>query len=384
MTIYLILLVAVLNQISFGGTRVAMSLYALELGASPFMVGALIALFALCPLLLSITIGKFVDRSSARVPMVLASTVHVVALLLPSVFSGLPVLFVMALMLGFSHSLFLLPLEATAGGIGGPEQRVRNYSLLTMGWAVANFFGPVVAGLSIDYLGHRPVFLVLMAIALVPTLMLYFMPRLIPKAARHATKESHGSVLELWRMPPVRATLIASAIIGSAMDVFQFYFPIYGHSIALSASAIGSIIGMVSVAAFVIRGIVPFLMRKMSEPRILTSAALIAAFAFALLPFFANPYALGAIAFVLGLGVGCANPMTMSLLYVLTPPARIAEALGLNKTFRNGTHFLVPLLFGSVGGTFGFMTVFLSNALMLAAGSALVHKTGVPVGRRPS
>ena len=39
--------------------------------------------------------------------------------------------------------------------------------------------------------------------------------------------------------------------------------------------------------------------------------------------------------------------MTMSLLYVMTPAGRIAEAVGLQKTVRNATHLAVPVLFGS-------------------------------------
>ena len=36
MAIYLVVLIAVLSQIGFGGSRVAVSLYALELGANQF------------------------------------------------------------------------------------------------------------------------------------------------------------------------------------------------------------------------------------------------------------------------------------------------------------------------------------------------------------
>ena len=382
MTIYLILLIAVLNQIGFGGSRVAISLYALELGASQFTIGVLIALYAVCPILLGIVIGRFADRAVPRLPMIIGSVVTIVAMLLPLIFSGLAVLYVTAFLLGLAHPLFLIPMEATVGGIGGGRQRVRNYSLLAMGWSTANFLGPIVAGFSIDYIGHRPVFLVLIAFTVMPTLMLCFMPSLLPKAAGQAGKGSRGSVLDLWRMAPVRSTLIASAVVGSALDLFQFYFPIYGHSVALSASAIGTIIGVVSVASFIIRGILPFLAKKLTEAGILTYSVFISAIAYVLLPFFVNPYALAVIAFLLGLGVGCANPMTMSLLYVLTPPARIAEAIGLNKTLRNGTHLVIPLVFGSVGAAFGFTTVFLSISIMLAAGGIVVRKAGVPDSHR--
>ncbi|HEV7802273.1 MAG TPA: MFS transporter, partial [Burkholderiales bacterium] len=166
--------------------------------------------------------------------------------------------------------------------------------------------------------------------------------------------------------------------VGSAQDLFQFYMPIYGHSIGLSASAIGTILGVCSLAAFVIRSILPFLAKKATEAQILGSAIFTAAFAFMLIPFFVNPFALAGTAFVLGLGVGCAQPMTMSLLYALAPANRLAEAFGLHKTVRNATHLVVPLVFGSVGAAFGFATVFFSNSALLATGGFLMRKVGIP------
>ena len=80
------------------------------------------------------------------------------------------------------------------------------------------------------------------------------------------------------------------------------------------------------------------------------------------------------IAFLLGLGVGCAQPMIMSLLYVLAPSGRIAEAIGLYKTLRSVTHVVIPIFFGSVGTAFGFKTVFLSNSGLLAFGGYLQSK----------
>ena len=243
----------------------------------------------------------------------------------------------------------------------------------------ANFLGPLIAGFSIDYIGQLQVYLVLAALTAAPIPMLLLKPALLPKVlATHAGEGARRSVLDLWRLPSVRITIIAAGVVGSAQDLFQFYLPIYGHSIGLSASAIGTILGVVFVAAFVIRGLLPFLVKKLTEATILTCAIFIAAVAFTLLPFFVNPYALAAIAFLLGLGVGCAQPMTMSLLYLLTPAGRIAESFGLQKTARNATHLVVPIVFGSVGAAFGVTTVFISNTAILVTSGFLLRKAGIP------
>jgi MFS family permease len=379
MKIYLVVIISILSQVGFSGSRVAMSLHALQLTANQFAIGVVIALYSLAPFLLSIAIGRFADRVPPGLPIILGSAVMAAALIFPFTFSGIPVLCATAFVLGLAHQVFSIPLEAIVGGIDGAKNRARNYALITMGWSAANFFGPLIAGFTIDYVGQLEVYLVLAVLTAVPIPILLAYPDLLPRAAAsHTESATRGSVLDLWRIPSVRITIIAAGVVGSAQDLFQFYLPIYGHSLGLSASAIGSILGLMSLAAFVIRGILPFLVRKLTEPTILISAMFIAALAFTLLPFFGNPYALGAIAFLLGLGVGCAQPMTMSLLYLFTPAGRIAESFGIQKTVRNGTHLVVPIFFGSVGAAFGVTAVFLSNAAILLASGFLMRKADIP------
>ena len=60
--IHLITLLCVMNHACFSGGRMVLSLYALQLGANQFMVGVLMALYAICPMLFAIA----VDRKSTR------------------------------------------------------------------------------------------------------------------------------------------------------------------------------------------------------------------------------------------------------------------------------------------------------------------------------
>src|SRR5688572_4453432 len=273
MTIYLVVLIAFLSQAGFGGSRVAVSLHALDLTANQFAIGLVIALYSLCPMLLAIVIGRFADRASPRMLVIAGSVIMTAALLLPSLVSGIGVLCGAAFLLGFAHQVFSLPLEALVGGIGGPEKRARNYALITMAWSAANFVGPIIAGFSIDHIGQRQAYVVLAAFTLAPVLFFVFKPGLLPtKGEKHGGAGPRGGVLELWRMPPLRATMIAAGIVGSAQDLFQFYMPIYGSAIGLSASAIGTILGVSSLAAFVIRGLLPLLSKRATEAQILRGA----------------------------------------------------------------------------------------------------------------
>lgn len=383
MAIYLIVLMCLLSHSGFGGSRVVVTLYALELGASQFGVGMLMALYALCPMLLAVYIGKLADRVGPRLPMLFGTVGVAVALLLPPLFPGLLTLYVSALLIGTSFHFFFITVTGIAGGVGGAEHRARNYALVSLGFSAAGFVGPLTGGLAIDHIGHLPAFLVLAGFMFVPMLILWLKPGFLPRAVKHAEGEGRRSMRDLWRVRKLRHAFIASGFISGAWDLFQFYFPVYGHSIGLSASAIGVVLGVFALATFVIRLILPRLAKKLGEADILVYAIFVAAFAFALFPFFQNAWALAACAFVLGLGVGCGQPMSMSLIYVLSPAGRASESAGVRVMVNNMMHLIIPLVFGSVGTAFGYMPVFVSNSALLAAGGALMRASGRRIGGEP-
>jgi len=383
MAIYLTLVVIVLNHIAFGGSRVVVSLFALESGATQMQVGFLMALYALCPMLFAIAIGKLADRVGPRLPMLLGSIGLGIALLLNVLWPTLSTLYVTSFLLGSSFHFFFVTVTGVAGGIGGPENRSRNYAIISLGFSGAGFIGPLIAGFSIDYLGHLKTFMILAAFTVIPVHMLLRNPGFLPGAAK-ASGGGGGGAMELWRAPKLRNTFIASGFISAGWDLFNFYMPVYGHGIGLSASAIGIILGTFALATFVIRSVLPWLIKRTSEVQVLIYAIFVAAFAFTLFPFFSHPVALGAVAFLLGLGVGCGQPMSMSLIYALAPKGRASEAAGVRVTVNNFTHLVIPLLFGTIGTAFGYAPVWLANSALLGVGGWLVRRTASPLGGRRS
>ncbi len=374
MAIYLIVLLCVLNHACFSGCRMVMSLYALKLGASQFEIGVLMSLFAICPLLFGIYAGRLADRLGPRRPMLAGTTGLMLSMLLPPLFPGLPALYLSALLIGSSFHFFFVSVHGTTGGVGGPENRARNYALVSLGFSTAGLIGPFTTGIAIDHLGHLNAYLVLAAFPVVPILLMWLKPGFLPRALKRATDATQHRALDLWRMPKLRGAFIASGILSAAWDLFQFYFPIYGHSIGLSASVIGAVLSTFALATFVVRTVLPAWARRSGEAEILVYGVFIAAVAFVMFPFFTNPWLLAGAAFILGLGVGSGQPMSMSLIYALAPGGRASEAAGLRVMVNNVAHLTIPLFFGSLGTAFGFMPVFMSNAAMLAAGGAFMRR----------
>ena len=213
---------------------------------------------------------------------------------------------------------------------------------------------------------------------LVPLLLLCFRSGFLPPAEKRELADGKRNAFDLWRIPVLRNTFIASGISSSAWDLFQFYLPVYGYSIGLSASAIGTVLGVFAVATFVVRIVLPRLIKQSGEAEMLAYSIFVAALAFVLFPFFKNVYVLAAIAFLLGLGCGCSMPISMSLIYALSPRERVSESSGLRVTVNNFAHLVIPLFFGSVGAVFGYFPVFISNSAILIAGGLLMYRNITP------
>lgn len=369
MPIYLTSLLAILNQVTVRGSKMLVALYAIELGASPMAIGALVSTYAVFPLVLAVYAGRVSDRRGVRGPMIIGSLGMAAGLVLPVVFPALPALFLSSAMIGTAALFFHVSAHNLVGSLGEGLERTRNFGTFSLAASMSGLMGPLLVGFAIDNSGFLATYLLLAALTCVPSLVLASYSSFIPARVK-AHKEQHGgSVKDLVGSPSLRRTFFTSGLIITGIDLFIFYMPIYGHSIGLSASVIGAILGMEAAAAFVVRLGMPAMAKRYGERGVLTASLVLAGVTYLAFPSFENPYVLGMISFVLGLGLGCGQPLSIILTYNDSPPGRAGEALGLRLTVNKFTQIVVPTAFGSLGTAAGTHPVFWVTALLLLAGA---------------
>lgn len=240
MALWIVILLTFLTHVGFAGSRVVVALFAVHQGATPFVVGTVVSLYALIPIVLALPAGRMTDRFGFKIPLVFGTSGVCVALLLPNIWPSLTVLYFTASLLGVSFMAFQIATQTLAGAIAKPSERARNFSLVSLGFASANFIGPLLTGIMIDEIGYARTFFVL-ALPLVPVIVLSALgSRWLPEA--HGERApAGGAASDLLRIRPLRNALIASAIVSSAWDLYQFFLPIYGRAQGLSATAIGTV-----------------------------------------------------------------------------------------------------------------------------------------------
>jgi MFS family permease len=375
MSIHIVLLVVLINMCAFRGSKVLVSLFALELGAPQIMLGVIVALYSLCPTLLALYAGKLTDRLGVRWPLMLGCMGIALSLALPGLLPSLHALYLSAFLIGLSFVFYNVSVQNLVGMLSSTDARTRNFSNLSLMIASGGFIGPLIAGFAIDSFGHAIGYLCIAVLPVVSAVIIFNSRRgLKALSGAKAKEEKAGYAVGLLSNPPLRRTLITSGIILTAIDLFQFYMPIYGHAIGLSASAIGMVLAMFAAAAFLVRTILPQIVKRFGEEQVLIGSIFISAGTYLLFPLVESGLLLGAIAFLLGLGTGCGQPLTLMMIYARAPEGRSGEALGLRMTINNLTHIVVPLFFGTLGTAFGITPVFLANAAMLGAGGMLSRR----------
>lgn len=374
MTLYLIALLTVLLHLAFAGARITLSLFALNLDATPLTVGLLMSLLAIVPMLFAVSWGRYVDRVGVRGPMLAGSAAVLAAMLFAFLVPRLEMLFLVSVLAGSGFILFHICVNQAVGLIGPPENHARNFSLLALAFSAANVIGPTIAGFAIDWIGHRHTFLLFGGAALTALLVL---------AAKKVGTPRHGSLrktgekrrlTDLLRIPALRRVFVASAVLSMSWDLFTFVMPIHGSRLGLSASTIGLILGCFGIAVFVVRLILPLLVHRLSEWKMLIGAMFVTGTAIAIIPLIEGVPLLMGLAFVLGVGLGGAQPIIMALLYNQAPPGRGAEAIGVRTLLLNASQAGIPLFFGALGAALGMAPVFWTMALTLLAGGYYARK----------
>ena len=373
--VFLAVLGSLLQGTAVRGAKMLVSLSALDAGASPFQLGLLAATFAAFPLLLAVHAGKVSDRIGVKRPMIAGTLIVVFALLVPLIIRGLTGLVICAALIGLGHIFFHVSVHNLIGAFADGEARTRNFAAFSLGGSVSAFLGPSMTGLVIDHWGFSTAHVMLAGVALVPFAMIAAYPGMIPAAPPQAKLVSAGS-LALLSNPGLRRTLVMSGVTLTGIELFTFYFPLYGRSIDLSATAIGLVMSSYAVAAFIVRLGMHRATRWVGDMGVLTISLLVAGATYALVPLMSSAPSLAVMAFLLGIGLGCAQPLTILLTYNHAPAGRSGEALGMRLTVNKLTQIAVPVAFGAMGSAFGLLPVFWANSAFLLAGGlvALVER----------
>jgi MFS family permease len=349
------LLLVLLNSLLIQGAtyvvRPMVSYRLLDLGADPAMVGLIGAFYALAPLLLSIQLGKWVDRGRDGVALFLGACIAAIATVILIFSTSIQMIALAMPVLGMGHLLTMVGGQTMIAKLAKDKDYERNFGLLTfyasLGQAVGPFFGGVLASKGNQTDTTSPmifaVFLFLLAVlAALPLLASGKPSRQSPK-----TPLPKGQLQALLRTPNFKAALFVSGAITAVVDVVTIFLPVLGAELGFSAFEVGLVLAIRSTAAMAIRLVLGRINEKLGPRILINSGALLTALCCAAVFFVEDFWLLTTVMAVAGFSMAIGQPASMAWISRITAAENRGLAISIRLTSNRFGQVVVPMIAGA-------------------------------------
>lgn len=368
-----ILAVAVLIASTVFGARPLISYRAIALGASPGEIGLVASSFAILALLGAIPVGRLTDRLGGR-PLVIGGALTCAGVCLLLLQAGtLPALAVAQAGLGIGQLMVVVGSQTLLTRAGVPGRQAGRIGLYTSAASLGHALGPALGGWAAgEQLASgtgTEIFLVGCGLAIGAGGLAWALPREAPRAEGVPMTPRYG-VRPILTLPGMRTAILTSVVVLASMDILIAFLPVYGTDRGIAPSTIGLVIAGLSASQILSRLVLNRLVRALGERLVLTAsmAAPAAIVPVMLLPLDAEWLVVTTL--IVGLAMGLAQPMTLILVAIASPPDSRGLAMSLRLVGNRLGQLFIPAAVGGLAGAAGVGAVFISVAVLLVGGAA--------------
>ncbi len=383
--------------------------YAEEYGASPLIVGLLVASYAAASLLGSPLLGRLSDRFGRR-PILLISVAGTLVgflflalaapigeglarLFAPSAANAfvLGVLFFARILDGLTAGNLTVA-QAYISDVTDESNRAKGLGMIGAAFGLGFIIGPAVGGLLSKTSYSLPAF-VAAGIAALNLVQIYF---LLPESLTEQRRSEMGArqrppftlkaLVTALNRPVVGPLLHLRFFFGLAFSTFQTIFALYAQTrFGLGADSTGYILAYVGVLAVVTQGGLIGLLTKRFRARWLLITGLwlmtLSLLAWAFVP---NLVVLLVVMLPLAVAGGVLGTVLQSAITKAVQPEEVGGMLGIAGSIEAMTRVLAPTLGGYLLGSLGTWAPGIFSALLTAwavwfAYRKIVHRTARPV-----
>jgi MFS family permease len=354
----------------------------LGLGDGATAVGIVAASFALVPLFLAIPLGRRADRRHGARLLLFGCAVEAVGCTLLAAGHSALALGAASAVVGVGHLALALGSQAVVARESDDHRHDQHFALLTAGVSMGQLVGPLLGGF---VLGNRSgpallgattrAMLVGAGVAALATVFAAVAERDRAASEPDETERLQASVRSILGTRGVAPAIFASIAVLSATDVFTAYLPVVGEQRHIGPAVVGVLLAMRAAASLASRIGISQLVRRFGRLRLMTAAAGAAAVAFSALTFTNEVALLAVLAIVVGVGLGFAQPLSMTIVVQLVPDHARASALAVRLTGNRLGQVAAPAAAGLVAGSGGARSVFwMTSGLLVASGVAVASR----------
>ena len=352
---------------------VAVPLWALDIGATPFMIGLVLGARAALSVVLSIPGGALMDRLGIN--RIAAAAAIATAVLFP-LYPALPsvaVLIVLQLLTGFAQALVWMAAQAHVGRLdrNDPALMGRFSFVSTSG----NLVAPVLCGTAWDVFGPVGAFSLIGIWGIATLVAIGFLPRDVradyppgKDMARRSWLGDYRDAFGMMRVPAVAFVVACSFLMTCVHALRHSFYPVYLESLDFGGATIGVLVAVGSVVAG-LSGLTAGPVSRRVSPNVLLVVAIgTAAAMLSSVVLFREFWQLLGVATGWGVFSGIAFPLMLYVLARAVNAERQGISVGIRSTVNRFAGFVVPVTMGAAVDGFGLQVAFfVFGAVILSA-----------------
>ena len=355
----------ILFAIGQGAATPVIALVALDLGASPAIAGAIVALRGIGTLFFDLPAGQLVARVGERWAMLIATAGLGLVALGIGLGPSLPVFAVLVFLMGGAWSIWALARLAYATEATPLPHRGRVMSMVGGTMRIGQFIGPLIGGLLIIPFGLVAPFFLQAALAVAAAVTL----GLAPEPSRAATV-APVSVSMRQVIRDHRRILGTAGLVAVTFQVLrtarQAVIPLWGNQLGLTPSQISLVFGASSGIEMLIFYPVGMLMDAKGRKWVAIPSLLLLSLGMALIPLTTDFASLFLVSLLVGFANGLGSGVNLTLGSDLSPVAGRSQFFGVWR--------LVSDL-GTAGGP--LLVAVVTSLVSLGAASVAVAGVGL-------
>ncbi len=362
-----IFLIVVVDILGFTIILPLLPFYAERLGATPTLVGTLVATYAVCQLISGPILGQLSDRFGRR-PVLLISQAGTLAGFIMMAFANTLWMVFLARAIDGATAGNLTTAQAYISDVTKPEERARSFAIIGVAFGFGFLVGPGISG----YLSHFSYQAPLWAASAMSFTSIVFTFFLLPRKEpvhQHASDDqagpggkrlsliSWGQYGQYFRIPQISRLLWQWAFFSLSFSTFISGFALFAerryqwHGHAVGAREVGYIFAFNGFIGIIMQGgLVGRLVKWLGERRLVTIGFLGSLFGYAAMGF---TYTIGQLLFVMTLtaivGAGL-RPALTSLITKQADRRQQGVIIGLTQSLTSVAQIAAPPLAGFIIG----------------------------------
>lgn len=372
--LWLVLSIVFIDMLGFGIVIPTLPFVAERFGATPSMIGLLVASFSLFQFIGSPILGRLSDQHGRKPVLAFSLFGTALGYFLIAITTSLPLIFLSRIIDGITGGN--LPVaQAYIADVTEGKERTKAMGLMGAAFGFGFIFGPLIGGLLSVY-GFAAPYILAGSLALLNSILILI---ILPESEKKATQRKAATFLsmkvikEIMQPKIVLYLTMLFFLVTFAFSLLQGIFPLFTNRVLdWNQVHVGYFFAYIGVISAIMQG---FVLRKIihiiNEKKLIAGALFVISTGFLIFSVASTPTFFFVAGFCLASSFGILNTVIQAEISHFSRPEEQGVVLG----FVQGTNALArafgPALGGFLFGTVSIRTPFLLSAILLFASAFL-------------